>query len=53
MINRESNGQIDYVEIFSYPQLKSLEKLNGTIIIALAVKFSKVRLIDNFIIQID
>ena len=53
MINRESNRQIDYVEIFSYPQLKPLEKINGTIIIAIAVKFSNVRLIDNFIIQID
>ncbi|EKN69579.1 pantoate--beta-alanine ligase [Neobacillus bataviensis LMG 21833] len=53
IITGGSNGQIDYVEIFSYPQLKPLEKLEGTIIIALAVKFSKVRLIDNFIIQID
>jgi pantoate--beta-alanine ligase len=52
-ISSESNGQIDYVEILSYPQLQPLEKLNGTIIIALAVKFSNVRLIDNIIIQID
>ncbi|WML40347.1 pantoate--beta-alanine ligase [Neobacillus sp. OS1-2] len=53
MITQGSNGQVDYVEILSYPQLKPLEKLEGTIIIALAVKFSKVRLIDNVIIQID
>jgi len=53
MITCGSKGRIDYVEILSYPQLKSLEKLDGTIIIALAVKFSKVRLIDNFIIHID
>ncbi|MBO0958179.1 pantoate--beta-alanine ligase [Neobacillus sp. MM2021_6] len=53
MITQGSNGQVDYVEILSYPQLKSLEKLEGTIIVALAVKFSKVRLIDNVIIQID
>jgi pantoate--beta-alanine ligase len=53
MITTESKGQIDYVEVLSYPQLKPLEKLNGTIIMALAVKFSKVRLIDNFIIQIE
>jgi len=53
MITSGSKGRIDYVEILSYPQLKSLEKLDGTIIIALAVKFSKVRLIDNFIIHID
>lgn len=53
MITSESNGQIDYVEIFSYPQLKQLEKLEGTIIIALAVKFTKVRLIDNLIMHIE
>lgn len=53
MITSGSKGRIDYVEILSYPQLKPLEKLDGTIIIALAVKFSKVRLIDNFIIHID
>ncbi|MDQ1145280.1 pantoate--beta-alanine ligase [Bacillus sp. SORGH_AS 510] len=52
MITSESKGQIDYVEIYSYPQLKPLEKLEGTIIIALAVKFSKVRLIDNSIIHL-
>jgi pantoate--beta-alanine ligase len=52
MITSESIGQIDYVEIYSYPQLKPLEKLEGTIIIALAVKFSKVRLIDNSIIHL-
>jgi pantoate--beta-alanine ligase len=53
LITSESNGMIDYVEIFSYPQLKPLEKLEGTIIVALAVKFSKVRLIDNSIIHIE
>jgi pantoate--beta-alanine ligase len=53
IITNESTGIIDYVEIFSYPQLKPLEKLEGTIIIALAVKFTKVRLIDNLIMQID
>ncbi len=53
MITNESTGTIDYVKIYSYPQLKRLEKLEGTIIIALAVKFTKVRLIDNYITNID
>ncbi|NHC39123.1 pantoate--beta-alanine ligase [Bacillus sp. MM2020_1] len=53
MITNESTGTIDYVQIYSYPQLKPLEKLEGTIIIALAVKFTKVRLIDNYITNID
>jgi pantoate--beta-alanine ligase len=53
MITNESTGTIDYVQIYSYPQLKQLEKLEGTIIIALAVNFTKVRLIDNYITNID
>lgn len=53
MITANSSGEIDYIDIFSYPQLKQLEKLAGTIIIAIAVKFTKVRLIDNIILEID
>ncbi|MCM3114605.1 pantoate--beta-alanine ligase [Neobacillus sp. MER 74] len=53
VIGNESSSVIDYVQIYSYPQLKPLEKLEGTIIIALAVKFTKVRLIDNIITKID
>lgn len=52
MITSEIKGSIDYVEIYTYPQLKPLEKLTGTFIIALAVKFTNVRLIDNMIITI-
>jgi pantoate--beta-alanine ligase len=52
MIGSETHGQIDYVEIYSYPQLKEIEHLEGTCIIALAVKFSKVRLIDNIILNV-
>ncbi|MGG1675165.1 pantoate--beta-alanine ligase [Neobacillus sp. NRS-1170] len=53
MITSDSKGEIDYVDILSYPDLKPLEELNGRIIIALAVKFTKVRLIDNLIIDIE
>lgn len=52
MLKSETDGVIDYVEIFNYPQLKPIEKIQGTIIIALAVKFSIVRLIDNIIIDV-
>ncbi|MCQ6277892.1 pantoate--beta-alanine ligase [Bacillus sp. EB600] len=51
-IQTETDSQIDYVEVYSYPQLKPLDKLTGTVIIALAVKFSAVRLIDNLILKI-
>lgn len=53
LINADTNAQIDYVEVYSYPQLKPLEKVTGKVIIALAVKFSSVRLIDNLILKID
>ena len=53
LITSKSNGEIDYVEILSYPFLKPLEKIEGSFIIAVAVKFSKVRLIDNIMIQIN
>ncbi len=49
----KTDGTIDYVEIYSYPELKQLEQLAGKIIIAIAVKFSKVRLIDNLIIDLN
>lgn len=47
-----TSGSIDYVEIYSYPELKEMTMLTGTFIIALAVKFSHARLIDNIIITI-
>lgn len=52
MITEKTNGEIDYIEIYSYPNLNEIEQLEGKIIIALAVKFSKARLIDNMIINI-
>ncbi len=52
MIEAETNAVIDYVEIYQYPELTPLDQLAGTIIIALAVKFANVRLIDNIILTI-
>ncbi|WP_027723799.1 pantoate--beta-alanine ligase [Tuberibacillus calidus] len=45
-------GRIDYVEVLSYPQLKVIESINDTVIIALAVFYANARLIDNVIIEI-
>lgn len=50
-ITSETKGIIDYVEILSYPKLQPIELLSGTFIMALAVKFTNVRLIDNLIIE--
>lgn len=52
IISEGSSGIIDYIEIYSYPNLKEIEVLEGKIIVALAVKFSKARLIDNLILTI-
>lgn len=46
-IETHTSGIIDYIEIYTYPELTEVDKLEGKIIIALAVKFSKARLIDN------
>ncbi|MCV9888378.1 pantoate--beta-alanine ligase [Metabacillus halosaccharovorans] len=52
LIKTETSGIIDYIEILSYPELKELDVINGKIIIALAVKFTNARLIDNITIEI-
>lgn len=51
-IKNNTHGQIDYIEIYSYPGLKSIEYLENKIIIALAVKYTKARLIDNIILEV-
>lgn len=51
-LQNKVNGKIDYVEIYSYPELKSQTRLTGKIIIAIAVQFSKARLIDNIILEL-
>ena len=51
MIHAETTGEVDYVSMLSYPNLETVELINGDHIIALAVKFSKARLIDNVIFK--
>ena len=53
IILNESQGKIDYVEIYSYPGLKPIDIASGSIIMAIAVKFSRVRLIDNIIMTVN
>lgn len=52
-LNETTAGTIDYIEIYSYPELGELKTLKGKVIIALAVKFSKARLIDNTILEVE
>lgn len=45
-------GKIDYIDILAYPDLTEIKTLDGQVIIAVAVRYSKVRLIDNIILTI-
>ena len=53
MIHTETRGKVDYVSLLSYPNLEKMAVIKGDYIIALAVKFSKARLIDNVIFKQD
>ncbi|WP_044336376.1 pantoate--beta-alanine ligase [Rossellomorea aquimaris] len=52
-IQENTSGEIDYVEVYTYPELAELTSLHGEIIIALAVQFKQARLIDNIIISVE
>lgn len=47
------SGTIDYVDALSYPALERQEKLGGRIMLAVAYHYTKARLIDNIIIELD
>lgn len=46
-------GSIDYVEAYEYPSLKEVEQSDGIVILALAYQFSKARLIDHILIDMN
>ncbi|MCA1320715.1 pantoate--beta-alanine ligase [Bacillus tianshenii] len=50
-ITEKTGSEIDYVEIYSYPGLKEIQKPEDgeSLILAVAAKFSKARLIDNIV----
>ncbi len=50
-LEHHTNGVIDYVDILSFPALHAVEMIDQQIIIAVAVQFSKARLIDNIIVD--
>src|SRR5690625_111790 len=52
-IETNSSGRIDYVDLLSYPNLNTIDKLTDQMIIAVAVQFDKARLIDNMIVTKD
>lgn len=52
MINRFDYAEIDYIEIVDAKDLKDLSEIKGEILIALAVKFGKARLLDNIMLEV-
>lgn len=53
MITEHTKGTIDYVEILSFPQLKSMSRIDESAIIAVAVQYKQARLIDNVLLHPD
>ncbi|MDU0452277.1 pantoate--beta-alanine ligase [Staphylococcus chromogenes] len=49
-LKTHTDGAIEEVAVYSYPELVQQTHISGQIFISLAVKFSKARLIDNIII---
>ncbi|TDF99380.1 pantoate--beta-alanine ligase [Paenibacillus piri] len=54
LIEEKPLAVIDYVELLSYPSLEAVNRIHSgdRIIIALAIKFGKTRLIDNMILTL-
>lgn len=50
IIAGEPLAEIDYVEILSLPDLKPVANLSGPVLLAMAVRFGKTRLIDNTVL---
>lgn len=51
-ISKEPLAKIDYVEAVSMDTIEKIEKMQGTVLVAMAVYIGKTRLIDNFIVEV-
>ncbi|WP_158735362.1 pantoate--beta-alanine ligase [Alteribacillus sp. YIM 98480] len=52
-LKKHTDAPIDYAQILSFPELKTIDKIAGSIIIAGAVQFTKARLIDNILLHVN
>lgn len=52
MISAESVAQLDYASVLSLPDLDPIEHLEGSVLLAVAARFGRARLIDNVIVKI-
>ena len=48
----QTQGMIDYIAVVDTERLQPLQRLQGEVLIALAVKFGRARLIDNLLVQV-
>ena len=51
-IQMETLTEIEYVEAYSYPLLEEVTHIKGKVLLALAVRVGKTRLIDNIILEV-
>lgn len=52
-ITAEPLAQLDYAEVVSWPDLKAVEKItSGAVLIAVAARFGRARLIDNVLVEV-
>lgn len=51
LINTEPMARIDYVEAVDAISIKTVKKMDGAVLVAMAVYIGKTRLIDNFIFE--
>jgi pantoate--beta-alanine ligase len=52
IIATSPGAQIDYIELNKADDLASLPRIEGKVLIALAVKFGTTRLIDNLLVEV-
>ncbi|MFN4219004.1 MAG: pantoate--beta-alanine ligase [Candidatus Bipolaricaulia bacterium] len=52
LITTASEAKIDYIEIVNVHDLQPIARLDGQVLIALAVYFGKARLIDNIVLEV-
>ena len=52
MINTEKLAKIDYVETVNSLTMEHVDKIEGSVLVAMAVYIGKTRLIDNFIYEV-
>ena len=52
IITKKKEAKLEYIDIVDTKNLKSLKKIKGEVLIALACYFGKARLIDNIIVKV-